>query len=358
MTSELPTITTRPTIIFQSNFNAEKAATKLHRCLKGIGTDARVIIDLLTNHTNQQRQEMKHKYNNMYGRSLTEDLKMELGGHFEDVSLSLLQPLPEFLADCLYLAGKGPKTDEKCLIQILCSTSKTRVYDNNSLATLYLPYPLPTTHFTDQKYSSGRSTIYENKDIQFFFKEKYKNDLETYLRKILNNDLAQLLCSLMVCAQHKSTTDHQETAEKNAQKIYDARRNEERFDEKVLIKLLNGQNVTQLKLLFKAYERISGKNLAEDIQTKFNGPLDAALATMVACVEDTTKHFTEELYNCMQGSGTNDKTLIRILVSRSEVDLKDIKELYLIQYGSNLADDVAADTSGDYRDLLLRIIEP
>ncbi|XP_022234958.1 annexin B9-like, partial [Limulus polyphemus] len=124
MAAELPTITTRPTIVSQPNFNAEKAATKLHRCLKGIGTDARVIIDQLTNHSNQQRQEMKQKYQNMYGRSLTEDLKVELGGHFEDVSLSLLQPLPEFLADCLYLAGKGLKTDEKCVIQILCSTSE------------------------------------------------------------------------------------------------------------------------------------------------------------------------------------------------------------------------------------------
>ncbi|XP_013785428.2 annexin-B12-like [Limulus polyphemus] len=130
------------------------------------------------------------------------------------------------------------------------------------------------------------------------------------------------------------------------------------MEERVLAKLLSGQNVAQLKLLFNAYERISGKNLAENIRTKFNGSLGAALATIVACIDDAKKYFAEELHNCMQGPGTDDKTLIRILVSRSEVDLKDIKELYLIQYGSNLADDVAADTSGDYRNLLLRIIEP
>lgn len=42
----------------------------------------------------------------------------------------------------------------------------------------------------------------------------------------------------------------------------------------------------------------------------------------------------------MSGMGTDDKTLIRIITARSEIDLGDIRDDYEAIYGKTLADKV------------------
>lgn len=53
------------------------------------------------------------------------------------------------------------------------------------------------------------------------------------------------------------------------------------------------------------------------------------------------KEFYAMLLNeAISGFGTDDFLLIRIIVSRSEIDLNDIQQTYLKMYGNSLADDV------------------
>lgn len=48
----------------------------------------------------------------------------------------------------------------------------------------------------------------------------------------------------------------------------------------------------------------------------------------------------------MKGPGTNDKDLIRLLVSRAEIDLGNVRDEYLKMYGVPLEKDVAVSRWG------------
>ena len=60
----------------------------------------------------------------------------------------------------------------------------------------------------------------------------------------------------------------------------------------------------------------------------------------------------------MKGMGTDDKTLVRIIVSRCEVDLVEIKEAFIQKYNKTLGKMIETDTSGDYKKVLIKIVGP
>lgn len=95
--------------------------------MKGLGTDEEEIIQILTTRSNQQRQLIATYFTNELDRDLTDDLKSELGGNFENVIVALMTEPDQYLCQELNKAMDGAGTNENVLVEILCTKTNDEV---------------------------------------------------------------------------------------------------------------------------------------------------------------------------------------------------------------------------------------
>ena len=89
--------------------------------------------------------------------------------------------------------------------------------------------------------------------------------------------------------------------------------------------------------------------------TEFGGNMIKLLNTIVYAIISTSEYFATRVKAAMKGFGTNDQLLIRILVTRDEIDMPQIKQYYKQLYGKDMIEDIKSDCSGDYERLLVEL---
>lgn len=310
-----------PTVCPNDDFNVDQACEDLRKSMKGIGTDEDVIVKVLTSHDNAQRQEIEATFKTMYGKDLIDDLKSETGGNLEDVVMAVMAPPRIYDARCLRAAMKGAGTDEAVLIEILCTKSNSEV-----------------------------------DEIKAAYQSEFDRDLEDDLKSETGGHFKRLLVASVNGARDEDEDVNEDTAQGDAQDIYDAGEGQCGTDESAFNLVLCRRSYPQLRETFKRYYEITEKDIEDTIKGEVSGTLEDGYLAIVKVAKDMAAFYAERLYKSLKGLGTDDDTLIRVVVSRSEVDLGEVKDRFEEMYETSLADFVSGDCGGDYKHMLLGLI--
>ena len=297
-------------------------AEALRKAMKGFGTDEAALIKICANRSNQQRQAIKAAYKAAFGRDLIEDLKSELHGKFEDAMIALFTEPIEYDADQLRAGMKGMGTNEDTLIEIIASRT---------------PQVL---RLVKEKY-----------------KQKYKRDLEEDVKKETHGTLQHLLISLLQCSRSVNTNPNQNQMAAIAQEIYKAGEAKLGTDESIFNKYFCTLSPHELAVMAQQYHKITGHTILDAIDKEFHGDSKKALKTIVYATLSPSEYFATRVNDAIKGWGTQDHLLIRILITRDEIDMPRIKQYYKQLYGKDMVQAIKSDISGDYQKLMIELCD-
>ena len=298
----------------------DEDAAALRKAMKGIGTDEKAIIKIIANRTNRERLAMIESFKRQFNRDLIKDLKSELSGKFEDATLALFKDPIEYDCYSLNKAMKGAGTNEDTLIEILAS----------------------------------RPNYYINQ-----IKERYKilfgKTLEEHLSSELSGDLKKVMLTLTSAQRSTNVNPDRNDCTNKVEQLYKAGEKRLGTDEKVFYDILTKASPEEIKLMNEIYTQKYKHGLLKAIEEEFSGDLKKLLKTMIYVSLDPSEYFATRINYAIKGAGTKDALLIRILVTRDELDMPQIKAAYKRLYNKDMVQAIEKDTSGDYKKLLVEL---
>ena len=302
--------------------NFENDAIQLREAMKGAGTDEDVIINLTAKRTNFQRNEIRKAYKASFGRDLIDDLRDDVGGDFGNVVISMYLSPVEFDVTELRKAMEGSGTEEGVLAEIIGSRSNYRL-----------------------------------KEILSLYKVKYDENLEERIKSEVSGDFGTLLVSLLQCGRDESNNVDENKVQEDVNALYKAGEGKWGTDEETFNRIFALRNSHHLKRMNQVYMEQRKSALLDVVDDEFSGDVRDLLKTILHSHINPADYFAVRIHKACKGVGTDEEVVTRALVVMDEVFMQQMKDIFKTRYGVSLRDMIDSECSGNYKRMLLALMD-
>uniref|UniRef100_A0A4W5KNN5 Annexin n=1 Tax=Hucho hucho TaxID=62062 RepID=A0A4W5KNN5_9TELE len=123
-------------------------------------------------------------------------------------------------------------------------------------------------------------------------------------------------------------------------------------DENTIIDVLVRRSNAQRQQIKATYENAKGKPLETALKSALKGDLEDVV---LALLKTPAQYDAQQLKLAMKGLDTDEDTLVEILASRTNKEIREIKKVYKGENKKELEDDIKSDTGADFRNALLAL---
>nr|CAH8852616.1 unnamed protein product [Trichobilharzia regenti] len=312
----------KPTVHHVLNFNVLRDCENLKHSMSGTSKGKAQLIELLSNRSSEQRVAIVQQFKSMYGTDLMSRIKSEFKGCERECLLALCRTPAELDAYALYRAMKGRRKDVEVITEILCSRNKRQLKKiSDEYAQAYPGHELEK----DIRNSTSRHL----QQICIAMLQAKRDDEENFNKDNVRNDVD---CLQKVKLQNRKSNDSEFTH------------------------ILVSRSYSHLRLLFDEYPNIGKQTIEDMLKSEVRGSTLDAYLSIIQSIRNRPKYFAEKLVKVLSKRSPDHKTIIRIVVSRSELDMGEVKKEFHSMTGKTLEAYFHDKTKGDYRKILLALV--
>ena len=302
--------------------NLEQMSIQFHDSLFSKKIDENTIVSILSNTSNFDRQIIRLFYKKKFPNLIQKDIQTQLSGDLGKLVLNLFDLPYEYDARELHRSLTSFKKDEKAIIEIIITR--------------------PRSHL-----------ILVQKIYKKFYNVSLKNDILNLSDKNFSEFLIAILSSNRPSGVTIKPNDAYNIAKdiiKNGVKQYGKNIN-------LFKQVFVDRSREDLIMISRAFYDLYKKNLYEVIDNELSGTNKKLIKDILYGLITPAQWFAKKAYKAMKGPGTDEKTLNRVIVSRAEIDMDDIRDYYFRDRNTDLRNDIDGDCSGAYGQLLMNLSE-
>ena len=297
--------------------SVQEAAELLKSALDGKNKEE-AVFNVIQNTNLDKRLQICNYFAETYGKSLYSELKSKLTGHFKALAIHLFLHPITFVAKMLKKGLKGFSADETVVLETL------------------------TSH-----------TQEELRQIEDAFRLETGKDLGHEIENNFSGVLKKNLLNLLYTPRKINPNPDRGVCEKLANLLVDVGEPNWAGDENIFKEVFIQSSPEELVLIGRYYQKLSGHNMLDVIDQKISGKNKALLREILFNNIIPQELYAEKVYLAIKGLGTNTTLLNRVLISRNEIDMDEIKSFYQQNYNVTMKEDIIGDTSGIYQKLCL-----
>ncbi|KAL6010033.1 hypothetical protein ACLOJK_000464 [Asimina triloba] len=295
-------------------------AENLKKAFQGWGTNEKAVISILAHRNAAQRTLIRQAYQQIHKEDLIKRLESEISGDFEKaVYRWMFEPAEREAILANVATIKESHVDDRVLIEIACVSSP------NELLTVKKTY-----------------------------QARYKHSLEEDVASHTRGDFRKLLVALIGTYRYDGEEVNGKLAQAEAKILHDAIKAKDYGNEEI-IRILTTRSKAQLNATINCYKDEFGTSINKTLDDPGN-KFASALRVATRCLTFPQKYFEKLLREAINKSGTDEDALSRVIVTRAEKDLQEIKELYFKRNSVALSQAVGKETSGEYKKFLLSLL--
>ncbi|XP_047326960.1 annexin Gh1-like [Impatiens glandulifera] len=295
---------------------------QLRKAFAGWGTNEQLIIDILAHRDASQRKLIRKTYAEIYGEDLLKELDKELSSDFERIVM--LWTLDPAERDA-FLANEATKM-------------------------------LTSSNWVIMEIASTRSS-HDLLKIREAYHARFKKSIEEDVAYHTTGAFRKLLVPLVSSLRYEGGEVNMVLAKSEAKILHEKIADKAYSDDEV-IRIITTRSKAQINATLNHYNNEFGNAINKDLKKKDDGD-DEFLSILRACIKGLVypeKYFEKVLRLAINRLGTDEWGLTRVVSTRSEVDMKKIKEEYQRRNSVPLERAISGDARGDYKKMLLALV--